>query len=252
VASTKENSVLIVYPNIDQLPFKSNNTSASINPKLAEVMEAVPQPDCVTACIGGTQSGAGALISTDSPVPELYGAFPNFLKVVWQIRPSKVAVKQAHIFERDSIVINPASPTSSATPVNWYDGSVQKQQSSGMWQIDRVASTDADGKHKYAWQDTGYAPPPLEPDVWTTVIVIYKFDWLKQTTSVLSIQQGDDKPFLIPASLQNIPANPSNWSNGSKTPFLHTQIQECGAVANFAYETDNRLTAYWSDNHNFV
>jgi hypothetical protein len=245
--------MLAIVPNIHNNPFKPNNTSASVNPRLAEVMAAFAQPDCVTACIGGTQAFAGALISTDSPVPLLYGALPQFLKVDWEIKPSAAAAALAHVYERDSIVINPASPASSSYPQNWYDGSLQLNLGEGgMWQIDKVLGTDANGHRSMGWTDTGYKPGPLPAGEWTTVIVIYKFDWVKQTTSVLSIQQGDDKPFLIPAALQNVPANTSNWSNGSKTPFLHNQIQECGTGPNFAYETDNRISAFWSDNPNFI
>jgi len=237
--------------NLHALTWTGNNTSADINNVLADEIVPVNGPDCMSLSIRSSKPFGGALASLNRPVPLINGQPMAYLKVQWGIRPSVRAVQMGRLYETDAIVVWPPAPNSSSTPVNWYDGSFQNV--GGVVEIDKVASSTA-GKVTYAWNPTGCNFGTLPPGVWNTITNIYLFDFTGKTTSVLSTQLNGNAPFLIPASMQKVSANISNWSmyvNNVPEPLVKFQAQLCVNSVPAFYEVDYTLSSWWSDNANF-
>lgn len=247
--------MLLADKAIHQYPWQPNNTSSGIDPKLATIINCDNRPDAMTVILASTVADSGALCSISRPVPIVNGLPLPFHKAVWNIRPSRLCVKGNRVYETDTILVWPPA-TSGSVPVKgqWYDGSLQanQYQNPPCYQIDKVGSgPDSAGKYSYSWNNTSIvqgAKYVAEGD--NPLEVVYQFDYVGKTSKVLTI--NGSAPGAAGVAL---PANLNNWSMSSPVgpqPLIHYQAQLHTMLANFGYECDYTLDAYWSDNAQFV
>lgn len=240
--------MVITDSNLHAMTWTPNNLSAGIDNNLAEQISMDNHADFMTLTIADPKGNAGALCSLNRPVPLVDGRPLQFLRVSWQIRPSRVATEKNRVYETDAILVWPPSLDDQPVKSQWYDGSLQANQSTTppCIQIDKVASVDpATGKIKYGWQSTALTDgAAYKPDVWNPAQVDYKFDFDAHTTSVIAVNGA-----AIDPSLLKIPANLNNWSrtvNGAHYPLLKLQAQAHLNVPG-SFEIDYQVSLVWSD-----
>lgn len=221
----------------------TSNISTSINPVLADaILSQNLTGQSLQVSMISSKAYGGGLVSLNQPVPMINGAPLPYLKMYWKINPSVEAAALARCYECDAKIIFPAAPNSSTQIQNEYDGSAQLNLAEGgMWQIDDATPT---------WVDTGYKPGPFPAGVWTPFTIVYKLDYTAKTLSVISIAQGNNAAYAIPATLQNIAAHNSNWAmyvNNIPEPLLKIQIQlDCNTTPG-AFSAEYNLDVGWSD-----
>lgn len=251
-SSRKREPMIFSMPNVHALPWTPNNTSAGIDPKLADSIFCDNRPDAMTVTIASKTPDSGALCSLNLPVPLVDGLPLPYLRVIWGVYPSKTAVRCNRVYETDAILVWPPALASESVPGQWYDGSFQANQVEGASQIDKVASTDpATGKITYAWSDLpsniGYQ---YLADHWNPATVDYHYDFTAKTTSVIAVDG-----VLTPPTMQKVPANLNNWSRTvpgqPHQPLLKLQAQLHTMVA-AGYSVDYTCSVLWSDNASFV
>lgn len=239
--------------NVHALTWKTNNTSADIANVLADCIFVINQTDSMKVSIASNKAYGAALVSIDRPIPIVNGVPMQWLKVIWDIRPSSVAVQRNRLYELDAILVYPQASSPNVKVQNWYDGSTQTLVADGNFQIDRVVGTKPDGSNQYGWTSVGYKHPPLVQEVWSLLTNKYYFDYANKKSSVISTQMNDNPEFFI-TPLQNLPNNPSNWGmyiNGVPQPLLHLQAQLCVDAVPAGFEVEYIVNLVWSDNIGF-
>jgi hypothetical protein len=231
------------------LPWKTNNTSPSIDNRLAEIITIDNFPDFMVLAIADPRGDAGALASIARPIPIVDGRPLKFLRVAWQVRPSRAAAKRNRVYETDSLVIFPPSLDDQPVQGQWYDTSFQANQVSKFFQADIVKSQDATTKkYTYGWKDSAVSDGALyRPDEWNPAVVDSTYDFDAKTSTMLQVNGH-------PMGMSAIPSNVNNWSRTVQgqphQPFVNLQAQAHLMVPG-AFEIDYQVSLYWSDNPNF-
>lgn len=243
--------MLFSMPNVHAQTWTPNNTSAGIDPKLADSIFCDNRPDAMTITIASKTPDSGALCSLNLPVPIIDGLPLPYLRVMWGVKPSKTAAKDNRVYETDAILVWPPAVSSEQVPGQWYDGSFQANQVDAASQIDKVASIDPTGKiFTYAWAslpaNIGYQ---YAADEWNLTAVDYRFDFVGKNTSVIAVDG-----IATPTTMQKVPANTNNWSrivaNQSHQALLKLQAQLHTMVAG-GYSVDYTCSVLMSDNPSF-
>jgi hypothetical protein len=259
--------MLINDSSIHRYPWKGNNTSQSVNPKLAKAIIPYSSEDFLEVFMIGDGPYQGALVSCDRPVPLIDGAPLSYARARWMIWPSLAALQSVGQFECDTLVVWPPAPNSTTPLANKPDGSSQVNMAKGgVFQIDKV-NPDKSGPDRI-WNDSNIKPGTdvFPSNTFSDYIVDYKFDWTKQTISVLAAKIGNlNSGKDIDPALQNVPFQTSNWSRyiqdpqtGKSVPApllkMQAQMNLVGSVpagSLLAVSCRYRLDFEWSDNLNF-
>jgi hypothetical protein len=204
-------AVFYVERNLFQNPgadWKSNK-GPTINDPPSDFFEAAATPETNTMMVtnGSTPAWGGALVSRKRGVPASNGKKLNWLAYRFQFRFDAKTGSNVARHETDLKICIKTRPNSQTKIRNVCNFSVQwnPDAAGGQYQID----LDPPG-----WVNTGFVVEEITPDVWHTQEFRFTFDDAANTFSVLSIQL-DDQLFTIPANLQNVPMQLTNWEEVS-------------------------------------
>jgi len=237
--------MLIPDLNIHALTWKTNNTSPSIDNKLAQIITIDNYSDFMTLAIADPAGDAGALASIARPIPIIDGRPLKYCRAAWQIRPSRAAAKRNRVYETDTILIFPPSLDDQPVANQWYDTSFQANQVSKFFQADIVASQDATTKkYKYTWKNSAMSEGAIyKPEEWNPATIDSMYDFDAHTSTVLAVNNK-------PMGMSPLPSNVNNWSRSVPSlphqPFVNLQAQAHLMVAG-AFEIDYQVSLYWSD-----
>lgn len=179
---------------------------SNINPVSSDALEISLTPDgWLKFSNAVSQNMGGGLIARALPLPFMGSTPLPYFGLDFDFMVLAEDLPYLGRFEADLKFPTVASPTT-ANIVNMVNGSTQWNQSeSGMWQVANAAQV---------WADTGY-----KTAIATGTVTHYAsrgvIDFTNQKYSMLSISQGSDAPWAIPASLQGIALQPSNWTQGA-------------------------------------
>jgi hypothetical protein len=233
--------MFVTDSNLHALPWTPNNTSADVDNNLAQEIQMVSGSDYMTMSIADTRGDAGALCSLNRPVPIIDGLPLAFLRVLWNIRPSRTAAKENRVYETDTILVWPPSLDDKPVSGQWFNGSFQANQISKHFQVIKA------GK----WIDSNVTAGAIyQPNVWNSLQLDYQFDYAGKTVSVNAINGAAVDPTLL-----KLPATSNNWSRSvagmPHQPLLKLQAQAHLLVPG-AFEIDYQVSLLWSDNPQFA
>lgn len=200
-----------------------SNKGASINDPPSDYFEATDHPEANAMLVtnGSLAAWGGALVSRKRSVPASNGKKLNWLAYKFQFRYNGATAKNVARHETDIKICFKSRP-SSTTPIrNVANFSVQYNPDKKQYQID----LDPPG-----WVDSGFVVETIEPDVWHTLEFRFFFDETAKTFSVLSIQH-DAQLYMIPANLQNVPAQLTNWEEVSSEQMQNEVYRAKSSVA---------------------
>ena len=80
------------------------------------------------------------------------------------------------------------------------------------------------------WKDTGIIVSPPASNVWTPVQIDYALNYAARTSSVLAVTVAGKK-YLVPTTMQNVPAGQVGWTPNQ----IVTQLQQCIGAQSSAY-----------------
>lgn len=205
----------VTFPDLHKAAW-TPNIGPSINnaQSTAYMAQALPDGRLLTTNTGSV-AYAGGLVGwrQSAPLLDFAGLGLNYAKLSTLILvPSYSAYNLARL-ETDFLLLIQGAPNAATPIANKFNGSTQLNLSSGNFQID--ASSGA-----AQWSDIGGGPgKQIAPDVPHLLEIRYSFDYAGKKHSTLSIS-WDGKVYAVPAALQNVDNQTSNWVAG-----MHIQKQ---------------------------
>jgi hypothetical protein len=179
-------------------------------------------------------ANAGGLVTWKVIPPTIPGFVLNYAKLRTLVMIPSTALYNLRNLETDFIQVLTPAPNSSTPIPNKFNGSTRWNSVSGHFEIDASSASPA-------WSDIGGGPGSLTPDVTHELINLYQFDYVKLTTSVLSIS-WDGVIYSVPSTLQNVGVQTSNW-----TQVLDLQLQDATQQVGSVEVIYNQTSLYLSD-----
>lgn len=202
--------ILITFSNLEKDASQwQANISASVNASQSAGFQASSLPDGrLLVSNVGSSTWAGGLVARKLQVPQFTGAgsaplIPAYAQLKTHITVPLLTAYNLGRLETDLIAVFTAAPNASTPTSNKGNNSTQLNLNTGHFEVDASAGTSA-------WSDIGSGPGSIVPDVEHELIIRCGFDLPNAKRSVFSIW-WDGVAYPVPAALQGIPFQPSNW-----------------------------------------
>ena len=214
--STPTPTIKVQFSNLEAQTWTPESGS-NINAELPEALEVVNEPDGSLRFTNvSTEDFGGGLITLKGAYPPLPGVSLPYAGLDFEVLISPQDLPNLARLECDLKVAETAAPAG-GTAANIANGSGQLSLPDGNWEINNEAA---------GWIDSGYVPGAPPAGVWVPVSLRFLFG---ATFSVLSVNVNAPTPFLVPAALQGLALQASNWAAVWAIQF-QTEITQPGAV----------------------
>jgi hypothetical protein len=196
----------IVYSNLELADWTTQSGS-NVNPVPADLYVATQESGVLQVTNYSSRPMGGALVTHKIPLPVLNGVTLCSGSLSMECYISSLEMPNLARLEIDTKICIQGAPNASTPIRNVCNFSSQVNLSTGQWQIDG----DPPG-----WKDTGFKPQ-LPSNTWFPIV--FDYDWMATAFSFMMASFAG-QAFQVPATMQNVPLQTTNWQ-----PVIALQIQ---------------------------